>query len=734
MEHVYKKLNNNDSQSCTSSSKERTIQNKAIELQDNRQTSIVQRKANNTGLPANLKSGIENLSGHSMDDVKVHYNSSQPAQLNAHAYAQGTDIHIANGQEKHLPHEAWHVVQQKQGRVKPTLQMKGKVNVNDDAGLEKEADVMGGKAMQLKSLEKNNVKSHTTSNPDTVQRAIIVGINPLNPHEVYDQMLLRNPKFEENRLELIYGILPAYYADGKVFTDINQLIIEVNQILQVYGSLYHVSGYKSFAHYLHNQKLSQAAVKANPTLYKSMVTTVGFEHEFADMKNSPLAGVSHMTIAKSTTGLPFTGIKFLVETDASNALELVSPPFLFPTTNGSTVPMSDAVSAADTLMKSALYNILTQRASNWIPDGYFNRKYIDQTINQLLLQLNAITGFTFQLKNNIQIKPSYLSHNTALNTLKNHVAPDPLDANKMILNPHSLGNINVSKSEKGERESYSISSQVNFATDMNTASKLQQLGPDPGDNRIFNDEVVFKRINEGLRAHIPEPAAGSPGLAAFYPLLIARLSGLFSVYSQDHVRNAQAVLHADLVAKATPMTADRNLGLPTAASRREFNMHAGMMSFVKDMTPAWIKDHILSLAKGMLVPHDYPKLLVALKASNVSGFTLPANIDSYLQDNHHSTTAAHWVHFIAEIQTAILKLKNSVEYLIIPLGSTIKMDLKPKVELYEHDNEYIGARQDTYQDPQKVQMPQIHPNKRLHVTEIRRGDPSVKLRDLERDL
>lgn len=104
---------------------------------------------NNTGLPDDLKSGMENLSGFSMDDVKVHYNSDKPAQLQAHAYAQGTDIHLGAGQEKHLPHEAWHVVQQKQGRVKPTMQLKGKVNVNDDTGLEHEADVMGAKALQM---------------------------------------------------------------------------------------------------------------------------------------------------------------------------------------------------------------------------------------------------------------------------------------------------------------------------------------------------------------------------------------------------------------------------------------------------------------------------------------------------------------------------------------------------------------------------------------------------------
>ena len=113
----------------------------------------IQKKGNNTGLPNNLKSGIENLSGFSMDDVKVHYNSDKPSKLNAHAYAQGTDINLASGQEKHLPHEAWHVVQQKQGRVKPTIQMKDKLNINDDAGLEKEADLMGSKALQMRHSE-----------------------------------------------------------------------------------------------------------------------------------------------------------------------------------------------------------------------------------------------------------------------------------------------------------------------------------------------------------------------------------------------------------------------------------------------------------------------------------------------------------------------------------------------------------------------------------------------------
>lgn len=109
----------------------------------------VQKKMNDTGLPDNLKSGVENLSGMSLDHVKVHYGSDKPAQLNALAYAQGSDIHVAPGQEKHLPHEAWHVVQQMQGRVQPTVQME-EVSINDDPSLETEADVMGAKALATK--------------------------------------------------------------------------------------------------------------------------------------------------------------------------------------------------------------------------------------------------------------------------------------------------------------------------------------------------------------------------------------------------------------------------------------------------------------------------------------------------------------------------------------------------------------------------------------------------------
>jgi hypothetical protein len=128
-----------------------TIQRQVEEAPLQRQSDPTQKKENTTGLPDSLKDGIEHLSGISMDDVQVHYNSSKPAELQAWAHTQGTEIHVGPGQERHLAHEAWHVVQQKQGRVDPTVQLNG-VEISADAALEQEADVMGANAARHTGL------------------------------------------------------------------------------------------------------------------------------------------------------------------------------------------------------------------------------------------------------------------------------------------------------------------------------------------------------------------------------------------------------------------------------------------------------------------------------------------------------------------------------------------------------------------------------------------------------
>jgi hypothetical protein len=148
----------------------------AMSLQRSRGNRFVQgmavqakRGPNRTGMPDQLKAGIEALSGIDMSDVRVHYSSPKPAQLQALAYTQGNEIQLGPGQERHLAHEAWHVVQQAEGRVRPTTKMKG-IGISDDPGLEKEADRMGGRAAQAKAFFNSSPTLFSLISPKNTDR------------------------------------------------------------------------------------------------------------------------------------------------------------------------------------------------------------------------------------------------------------------------------------------------------------------------------------------------------------------------------------------------------------------------------------------------------------------------------------------------------------------------------------------------------------------------------------
>jgi hypothetical protein len=144
------------------------VQKVEIPEEEALQQKPIQKKENKTGMPESLKSGLENLSGMDMSDVRVHYNSDKPAQLQALAYAQGNDIHIGTGQEQHLPHEGWHVVQQRQGRVAQTSQTESGRALNDDASLEQEADQMGLQAQTFAGAEGGSDTAASDAAPSSV--------------------------------------------------------------------------------------------------------------------------------------------------------------------------------------------------------------------------------------------------------------------------------------------------------------------------------------------------------------------------------------------------------------------------------------------------------------------------------------------------------------------------------------------------------------------------------------
>lgn len=117
-----------------------------------------------SNLPDRLKASAEGLSGFSLNDVHIYYNSPKPARVDAAAYTQGADIHLGPGQEEHLAHETWHVVQQKQRRVKTTASVNG-MALNDEQGLEQEAEQLGKKILSGNTANAGSLTRMPPANP-----------------------------------------------------------------------------------------------------------------------------------------------------------------------------------------------------------------------------------------------------------------------------------------------------------------------------------------------------------------------------------------------------------------------------------------------------------------------------------------------------------------------------------------------------------------------------------------
>lgn len=127
-------------------------------------------------MPSDVRVKMEESLGADFSAVRIH-EGPEAAAMGALAYTQGTDIHFAPGQyqpssqagQELLGHELTHVVQQSQGRVNTTRQAKG-VAINDDPGLEREADVLGARAArgEPSGMAASAVAQRATSQP--VQR------------------------------------------------------------------------------------------------------------------------------------------------------------------------------------------------------------------------------------------------------------------------------------------------------------------------------------------------------------------------------------------------------------------------------------------------------------------------------------------------------------------------------------------------------------------------------------
>lgn len=181
--------------------------------------------AHHNGLPEPLKSSIEQLGGYSMDDVQVHYGSPQPAQIQAHAYTQGNHIYLAHGQERHLAHEAWHVVQQRRDPIQPTTHIGG-VAINDSPKLEREADEMGRRALTTSST------STPTREPERAQSSA-TNESTHAPLQAY----FATPERPEDRMsdgdQFILVGKKALFAKAEAISDSNEALHDAGALVSL---------------------------------------------------------------------------------------------------------------------------------------------------------------------------------------------------------------------------------------------------------------------------------------------------------------------------------------------------------------------------------------------------------------------------------------------------------------------------------------------------------------------
>ena len=152
-------------------------------------TSILSETPPNDSLPRDLQVNMENAFGADFSNVKIHKNSRQATELNALAFTQGEKIHFAPGEfnpNSHsgrnlIGHEITHVMQQRNGIVNPTAVLGKGISLNNDQGLENEADSFGRKATKGININKyhsaslgirNSIRSSVQAKSNVIQRDI----------------------------------------------------------------------------------------------------------------------------------------------------------------------------------------------------------------------------------------------------------------------------------------------------------------------------------------------------------------------------------------------------------------------------------------------------------------------------------------------------------------------------------------------------------------------------------
>ena len=232
--------------------------------------------------------------------------------------------------------------------------------------------------------------------------------------------------------------------------------------------------------------------------------------------------------------------------------------------------------------------------------------------------------------------------------------------------------------------------------------------------------IKLKTVEKKMAELLPTPVDASPALTLFYPLMRKKLGSSIAIVSERFMREFQEEQLTKLGKPKAEQDLEglseaevREIGMENDKNRSTLAFHSKLSSIVKDTRSIWVKDHLLSIMNGLLNEQDKVQLLSdLLERQNV---VIPSSPRAKFFEVYET--------FNALLQESIREL---IQYLATSESRLSESRLSesrkgPKVDFLEHDFSFIGARQDTYLSPEKVQLPGIW-KRWLHVVELRKSN------------
>lgn len=411
-------------------------------------------------------------------------------------------------------------------------------------------------------------------------------------------------------------------------------------------------------------------------------TTVGFEFDFVETeKGNPLEGIAHLEFAKSQEKQ--LALPYLLETDAGNVIELVTPPFFVETVKvGTPVPSKSGVKEIIDAVHGELKEIKDIK-----------------TLGELIASNRWQTGFGVHWdlpEGNIGVQPRNWSWRTSGTGHKDLTMNDLL-AIGIKIDPKVMPQINIATS----------AAAYDWAYD----EKGSRVPKQPAVKEL---NTLTSRLTNAMTDWQPQTSGGTMFKTQFIRVL------------------AQQIVVPAIKRLAQIQAKGFNSGTKSLKQEElnEASVAADLASFIKDVSNIWLKDDVISYGLGIMTRDDWDDAAQALIAlMKKQGFK--QSVTNLLDDAEtvwplmegliNSTIARILDEFIPEMDYDRRQQ---------PLTSWLTIDESNWPKLHQHRTDIPGVRQDTFIKStglRNVTEFLGFDNTRLHVIEVRDTQSAMKL-------